>query len=211
GVQQALLKIIEGTVANVPPKGGRKHPNQEMIPINTSNILFICGGAFDGLDKIVAHRTNDRSLGFGGEINTKITKHNESELLKKAEPEDLRSYGFIPEFIGRLPVLVALDALTVDALVQILKEPKNAPLKQYKKLFALDGVDLEFTDEAVRTIAEKAAKLNTGARGLRTILENLMLDLQYDIPSRSSDIVSLTVTKDAVEGTGEPIIESGDK
>ncbi len=204
GVQQALLKIIEGTVANIPPKGGRKHPSQEMIPMNTSNILFICGGAFDGLEKIISQRTNEKQLGFGGEINSNITKHNSSELLKRLEPDDLRTYGFIPEFIGRLPVLVALEALDDDALIQILKEPKNAPLKQYKKLFALEGIALEFTDDAVETIAKKASHLNTGARGLRTILESLMLDLQYEVPSRSAKVSRLTVTKAAVEGTEKP-------
>ena len=182
-----------------------------MIPIDTSNILFICGGAFDGLEKIISQRTNERQLGFGGGINSNVNKHNNSELLKKLEPDDLRSYGFIPEFIGRLPVLVALEALSEEALVQILKEPKNAPLKQYRKLFALEDIDLKFTEDAVKTIAEKASKLNTGARGLRTILERLMLDLQYEIPNRSSNVTSLTVTKGAVEGAEKPLVETGDK
>ncbi|MEG1603891.1 MAG: ATP-dependent Clp protease ATP-binding subunit ClpX [Cloacibacillus sp.] len=208
GVQQALLKIIEGTVANIPPKGGRKHPSQEMIPINTSNILFICGGAFDGLEKIISQRTNEKQLGFGGEITSNATKHNGSELLKKLQPDDLRTYGFIPEFIGRLPVLVALESLTTEALVQILKEPKNAPLKQYIKLFSLEGIKLNFTDDAAETIAEKAAQLNTGARGLRTVLESLMLDLQFEIPNRNTKTASLTVTKAAVEGTEKPQTET---
>ncbi len=206
GVQQALLKIVEGTVANIPPKGGRKHPQQETIPINTSNMLFICGGAFDGLDKVIAKRTDKKSIGFGGDITSNLQQQRTDELLKQVEPEDLRSFGFIPEFIGRLPVLVALSSLDEDALVRILTEPKNAPLKQYQKMFELEGVALEFEDEAVREIARKAIKLGTGARALRTILEKLMLDLQYEIPGKADKIEKVTITGKTVNGTEKAVI-----
>jgi len=205
GVQQALLKLIEGTIASVPPQGGRKHPQQEFLQVNTSNILFICGGAFDGLERIIRDRSDRSGIGFSAQVQSKANKKTIGELLENVAPEDLTKYGLIPEFVGRLPVIATLKELDEEALVQILTEPKNAITKQYSKLFDMEGCELEFRAEALVAVARKAMERKTGARGLRSILEQVLLDTMYDLPSLEG-LCKVIVDADVIDNKSKPLL-----